>query len=448
MIESISIKKVATFDDTGIQINNLKKVNFIYGANGSGKTTLSNYLHDSADSKFAHCAVVWEYAQEIKTLVYNKAFRERNFGNGKLNGIFTLGEATNEEIKAIEEKVETLKLLKAEGIKKRETLTNQTQKREELESDFKEFAWMKIYKKYETIFKEAFVGSLNKENFKNKLLKEFTSNTTTLVSLDELKAKAKTIFGEVPQNITPINTIVFNRIIEIEDNPIWEKIVIGKADVDIAKLIQKLNINDWVNQGRDYLQENETCPFCQQKTITIDFRNQLESYFDETYLNDINLIKELKQEYNFLIQNLINELNIIEVNQKDFKYTKLNVDKYSAYLKTLISQNVANIELINNKAKEPSRSVKLVTLKEQLDLISESIINANAEIKKHNRIVDNYNYERINLINSIWKYITEEFKVDISKFNKDNNGLQIGIVALDSQINVKLDDYKLLDAPC
>ena len=38
MIESITIKNVATFDPkNGVQITGLKKVNFIYGANGCGK---------------------------------------------------------------------------------------------------------------------------------------------------------------------------------------------------------------------------------------------------------------------------------------------------------------------------------------------------------------------------------------------------------------------------
>lgn len=34
MLESINIKKVASYDDIGIQITGLKKINFIYGANG------------------------------------------------------------------------------------------------------------------------------------------------------------------------------------------------------------------------------------------------------------------------------------------------------------------------------------------------------------------------------------------------------------------------------
>lgn len=263
--------------------------------------------------------------------------------------------------------------------------------------------------------------------------------------LDELKTKAKTIFGTVPQNITPINSIDFRRIIEIENNQIWKKIVIGKADVEIAKLIQKLNINDWVNQGRNYLQEDETCPFCQQKTINGDFKNQLENFFDEVYVNDIKTIKELKQEYNLLTQNLINELNTTEFNQKSFKNTKLDIDKYSAYLKTLISEIAVNSEYLNNKVKEPSRSIEMVSLKDQFDFITELIANANAEIKIHNDIVLNFISEKSSLIKSIWKYIIEEFRTDITKFNTANNGLQAGIVALNAQIKAKQEEYKLLD---
>ena len=44
MLESITIKKIATFDENGIQITDLKKVNFIYGANGSGKTTITKLI--------------------------------------------------------------------------------------------------------------------------------------------------------------------------------------------------------------------------------------------------------------------------------------------------------------------------------------------------------------------------------------------------------------------
>jgi wobble nucleotide-excising tRNase len=445
MIENITIKNVATYDNTGIQIGGLKKVNFVYGANGCGKTTISNFLYNLTDDKYNSCTFSWQNETHLTTLVYNKDFRERNFGKGKLGGVFTLGEATAEQIKVIEDKTELLKVLKADGLKKRETHTSQLQKKENLEESFKETTWTKIYKKHEPTFKEAFTGALQKESFKNRLLQEFTTNTVSLESFENLQEQSKTIFGEIPQTISPINLILFDRIIEIETNNIWKKVIVGKADVDIAKLIQKLNINDWVNQGRDYLQEDKTCPFCQEKTITEDFKSQLENFFDETYLNDLKSIKELKQEYNSLTQNLINELNTIETYQKNFKYSKLNNDKFSAFLKTLISQNAANNEFLNNKVKEPSRSIEFSSLKEQLDLILELIKIANSEIKKHNDIVANYNTEKANLIKSIWKLIIEEFKTEITKFNSAKNGFQAGIIALKSQIDTKLAEYKTLD---
>ncbi|MDI9257085.1 AAA family ATPase [Flavobacterium sedimenticola] len=446
MIESITIKNVASYDSIGVQVNGLKKVNFIYGANGCGKTTISNFLQNTFEPKFNRCSLVWQNTIPLNTLVYNKEFRERNFGKGKLGGVFTLGEATAEQIKIINDKTEELKVLKADGVKKRETLESQIKKKEDLENEFRDNTWTKIYKKYEHTFKEAFTGTLQKESFKNKLLQEFSSNTSALETFEDLKEKAKTIFGEVPQPITPIDSISFDRIVEIENDEIWKKIIVGKADVDIAKLIQKLNINDWVNQGRDYLLEDETCPFCQEKTITENFKNQLESFFDETYLNDIKSIKDLKQEYNSLTQNLINELNAIETYQKDFKQTKLNNDKYSAYLKTLISQNTTNNELLNNKVKEPSRNIEINSLKDQLTLISELITNTNIEIAKHNNIVANYNTEKNNLIRAIWKLIIEEFKTDVTKFNTDKNGLELGINSLQTQISAKLSEYGILDA--
>ena len=72
--------------------------------------------------------------KELKTLVYNKEFRLRNFGSGKIGGVFTLGEATTEQIAAINEKVEALKVIKADGAKKRETLNTQILKKEKLET--------------------------------------------------------------------------------------------------------------------------------------------------------------------------------------------------------------------------------------------------------------------------------------------------------------------------
>lgn len=115
MIENILIKNVASYDNAGTQLSDLKKINFIYGSNGSGKTTISNLSSDHASREFKDCNLQWRHGQVLNSLVYNKKFREKNFGKGKIEGVFTLGEATKEDMLLIEEKQKDLKILKDDG---------------------------------------------------------------------------------------------------------------------------------------------------------------------------------------------------------------------------------------------------------------------------------------------------------------------------------------------
>jgi wobble nucleotide-excising tRNase len=92
MITSLNIKNVATCDpNNGVQINDLKKVNFIYGANGSGKTTISNFILNPSDAKFIDCEIEWENDEPLTTYVYNKQFREQSFFKGDIPGCLLLG---------------------------------------------------------------------------------------------------------------------------------------------------------------------------------------------------------------------------------------------------------------------------------------------------------------------------------------------------------------------
>lgn len=449
MIESISIRNIATYDNNGIQINDLKKVNFVYGANGTGKTTLSNLLYNpnNEDGKFNDCLVEWKNNTSLKTLVYNKKFKELNFGQGgKIKGIFTLGEATTEQINEINAKKGQLSKIQ-ENIDRIEIrLQTEQNELQQKKDNFKESCWIDIYKDYEDDFKEAFSGALSKERFKDRLLNEFQNNSVTLLTYDELKEKAQTIFGEIPQAISVINNVSYNDISQIQSDNIWETKIIGKSDVDIASLIQRLGINDWVNEGKKYIQENEnTCPFCQKNTITEDFRNKLNQFFDETYAENIAKLKQSQQQYNSLMENIINELNAIESNQKTFPNTKLDIDKFSVYLRTLTSQNNENKIKIENKVKEPSREIELVSLQEQLSLLSELISLANIEIQKHNAIVTNFQTEKNNLIKAVWKFLVEKFKDKIESFNRERNNSERAIQGISNQLQNKIEERQILD---
>jgi len=106
MIDKINLKDIATFDENGIELVDLNKINFIYGVNGSGKTTITKFIYEPENSLFSNCSLSWKNDLDLRKLVYNRDFRDRNFGKGTgtIDGVFTLGQATKEEAEKIEQK--------------------------------------------------------------------------------------------------------------------------------------------------------------------------------------------------------------------------------------------------------------------------------------------------------------------------------------------------------
>lgn len=295
MIRSINVKSVATCSEQGVEINNCKKINFIYGANGSGKTTISNFLANQADSKFSACSLQWDNESPLPILVYNKEFRTRNFGNADIAGVFTLGEATKEQIAAIDKQKEELEDIDCQMDKKKQTIKHQSDTQEQKGNDFQENIWMSILKKNEKLFREAFSGCLNKKTaFKDRLLQEYKKNKQLIQTRADLIKKADVLFGSAPTRLPLLPNHPGNEFAEIEQDAIWSKKIVGKQDVNIAALIQKLNIGDWVNEGRKHLQNDGICPFCQQKTISDDFRAQLEDFFGGEYDTDTKRLGDLQ----------------------------------------------------------------------------------------------------------------------------------------------------------
>jgi wobble nucleotide-excising tRNase len=445
MIESISISRVATYDETGVRIDGLKKVSFIYGANGTGKTTLTKLLNESGAPEFFSCSISWRGGVPLQTLVYNRDFRDRNFGKGKIDGVFTLGEATKEEKEAIEKMVAELSAIKAEGVQKKETLEKLEEEKQQAEDAFRETAWVQVYKKYETIFKDAFAGFMRKEHFKDKLIAQAATTSADAKTLEDLKAKAATIFGQAPVELPYISQVEYSGLLEIESDAIWAKKIIGKSDIEIAKLIQHLNINDWVNEGREYLQGNGICPFCQEETITENFRKQLDSYFDKTFEEDTRRVKALSSEYTLISQNLVNLLSGIESKEKEKSDSKLDLELLSAHVKTISAQLRTNEELVKNKGKELSRSFSLTSLKDQLAAVSALIEDANSKLRAHNKIVVNYAAEKASLIESVWQFLVEEFRAPITQHTGNIAGRQKGIDSVSKQRAELLKKYTELN---
>ncbi|MFP6264777.1 ATP-binding protein [Helicobacter pylori] len=450
-ISQIVLKNAATFDENGASFENLNSINFIYGANGSGKTTTSSFLKNLAENgiedKFANSKIEWHNSEILKIEVYNKQFKEEQFRNSQVKGIFTLGKKTNENLENIESKKESINKEKEKKIKNEESLQNLTLEKEKEEEDFTNSCWEKLYKKNEEDFKEILEGFKRKEKFKEKILKEFENdehNKSEIVRLEELKENIKIVFSKNQTELVPLecNLTDFD---SIENHSIWEQKVVGSGDVAIADLIKKLSNEDWVAWGREYIKDNSICPFCQKETITEEFKKQLELYFDTNYQESIETIKKMKENYTNKTDEVLEQLDeIVETEQKN-QQTKLNTEIFKRIIETLKSKINGNQQKMFDKGKEMSRSFKLESTKNEIKEIRDLIDTANQQIANHNEIIKDTKNQKKNCVEQTWKFLVNEFKSDIQEYNKKYCGLEKGIKKLKNEISENQEEVKKLE---
>ncbi|GHS26500.1 hypothetical protein VN1154_13430 [Helicobacter pylori] len=441
-ISQIVLKNAATFGESEASFEDLNSINFIYGANGSGKTTTSSFLKNLAENriedKFANSEIKWHNGESLKIEVYNKQFKEEQFRNSQVKCIFTLGKKTNENLENIESKKELIKKENEKKTKNKESSEKLKQEKEKKEKDFTDSCWEKLYKKNEEDFKETLEGFKLKKKFKEKILEEFKNNEHNEIEigkLEKLKENIRIVFSKNQTELVPLecNLTDFD---SIENHSIWEQKIVGSGDVAIADLIEKLSNEDWVAQGREYLsKDGNACPFCQQETITEEFKKQLESYFDTSYQKSTDTIKKMKEDYTSRTAEVLERLDEIVKTEQDNLQTKLNTEIFKRIIETLRSKINRNWQKMRDKSKEMSRSFKLESTKNEVKEIRDLIDTANQQIANHNEMIKDIKNQKKICVERTWKFLVNEFKSDIQEYNKKHCGLEKGIKKFENEIN-------------
>jgi wobble nucleotide-excising tRNase len=432
MIDSITIDKVATYDNTPVELTNLSQFNYLFGSNGTGKTTVSRVIAD--ESKYPTCKVTWKSGTKLEAMVYNKDFVDRVFQySTELPGVFTLGEKQNDTLA----KITSAKKNKDELKKEIEYLYGTIKEKKDglkvIEDDIKNKCWLQKQKHDEKL-KGAFAGYRNNlEKFKNKIFEELNSNTASLQSLTDIEKKAESVFGQTPTVERQISNIDITKLIAHETNPILKKQVIGKIDVDIAAIINKLGNSDWVRKGRAFYDKNNgVCPFCQQNTATA-FAKSLNEYFDETFVTDSKAIDDIFTDYATNADQLQQQLvNLIESPSKF-----LNVEKLKSEKELLNAKINFNKQCLERKKKETSQIVELDSLNEVLIAINNLIDSANTQIEEHNKMVKNLADERKKLTAEVWRFVLSELESDLAEFKKNKDSLEKAISSITEKIKRK-----------
>jgi len=406
MIKKITIKGVASYQGDPVEIDGLTQFCFFYGANGSGKTTISRVVRNPND--YPTCNVEWENGVPLQTLVYNKDFTKETFYQAEgIPGVFTLGDAHTETVKQIEK----LEIEKENSINLHANLLIQLNGSEgkpgkrgelkKLEDDFIEACWTQKTK-YDDDFKKVFEGYRDsKVKFANQVKANF-NNQDVLKEHSELKEKYQSLYIDEPIEEQEIESIDILEIKLLQTTSKLSQSVVGRKDVDIAALIDKLQASDWVREGyQNYYNTNDRiCPFCQQKTSE-NLAKSLQDYFDESYSQSIESIKSFLDQYETKTKEIVQTAKgIIDNNEKwiDANNLRLLIQK----LETSVSNNVLRI---NKKIKEPSTIENLEPIDVVINDINDLITGANNKISSHNKIVANLKSERSQLKSLVWRFI-------------------------------------------
>lgn len=432
MIDSIHIKSVASYDDKGVEIQNLKKMNFFFGANGTGKSTIARYLYnfaleeDEKDNHFSKSTLSGFDPEKETMKIFDADYVNRNFYNSdSLDGVFSLNEKNEAIDKEITHKEEDIKRIDSEEKSNEE---NKKKLVNELEKKFKD-TYEKVFE-YRNEFKFASAPDAaikygnNKKAFYEALSSKQYSNVRTF---DELKNDYNAIFDSNIKEIT--KKLDNSKITELQNvenklNELLDKVIVGKEDVPIKQLIDKLNNKSWVERGQEFVQNSEgKCPFCQQD-LTEGFKQQLKLLFDEEYKISINKIKQLKTQYESIANDFIRNINSL-LQEYDQGHSVLD-------FKTKVDISIKNnLAIIDSKLSAPNEKKQM----QSVSTLQAEVADINQKIKENNDIVLNKK-TRINQYNEdVLCYLAEKAKNDISAFNSAKTNIETQKQECETKIN-------------
>lgn len=450
MINSCSFPKLATFTNKENRVfSKLNKINLIFGNNGTGKTTLSRALKDKRIE-----SVSGESINNLNFVVYNVDYVKENFAEKEnFPGIFTLGKNNIEienEIKNLEEKKNEL-LSKIDnntgslGSDNKKSSTGLYLELFKLKDVYEERFW-NIKTKLDGSSLKDYIGPYrsSKEKFCNQLISEYEksiNNCDVPRKFDELEKEAKKIDSNQQNIISPIKKFDFQKLESLLQDKIFCNPIVGKSDSEVSALIDKLNNSDWVKAGLHFTKHSEHhCPFCQQKISDV-FINKLNEYFDETYKEQLNILKIASDSVKEIYEKVECSVERILSSYSDDFVEKLELSKHLFSLKSEVSENIA---LINEKLKNPSKSISLKFSKTIFDNFNLIVDKANNKISDYNLQIQNIDSTKNKIRKELWSAIVQDEKKNIALYLKEKADIEKKVNNVRGEISL----YKMQLSEC
>lgn len=433
MITNIELDNVASYK-TKATLNTDKKVNLIYGLNGSGKSTFSNYLHDSQNTKYAHCSNV---RNEEMVLVYNQRFINDNFYQPDcLSGIFGLSKENKQAEVNIATKTKELETITKDQVAQEKIITEQEKKI----SDANIIAAEKIWEIKTTYAGGDRVFEYCLENLKGSKPKLFTYfsalpslPTKPTKTIANLKEELSAVDGDTATKLSALSTVVIDALSD-KSNKLLNEIIVGNEDSPVSGLIETLKNSDWVSTGLEYLDkiDGEECPFCQSKTMTYELVQQITNYFDESYKQNVDALKLIENEYQLLIENFPD----LEA-YKESKHAVDDLARLTEIHSAIVKVIDVNQASILSKIASPSLQVVLKDPSQDIKDFNDIVVKINLSITEHNKKIDNVGNEKKRIKKEFWEILRYDYDQTITIFETAKTSAQKTIDAANVVRDIK-----------
>ena len=439
MISKIVLNGVASYKKEAV-LDTDKKVNLLYGLNGTGKSTFSEFLYDQTGARFSQCSI--EGLEENDTvLVYNQKFVQDTFYEPEgIHGIFTLSKGNADAQKVIDTTSAEVKKLTEQKRKIEEKKTKDEQKHLGEIEEYKKQVW-KIKTEYtggDRVLEFCLDGLKgNKDTLFKHIVSLEKPEGELDYSVDDLKKEAQQLQGEA-QSRQLLSKVLIN-VEDIEQSELLSKVIVGNKNSSVASLIETLGNSDWVNTGIKYVHidgEKGVCPFCQQKTITQNFLEQINAYFDESYNRDKSQIEQMISRYDAEIKKATDFFNVI----KDDSFLEKNKAKIESLSANLISVLEHNLNALREKAKTPSIQVSLQPTNEIIESINSVIKNANNEITLYNQRIADIKGYKSKIRDSFWCLMRKEYNSVIELYAANEKAYEQSVKNAQEELQIKTSE--------
>ena len=439
MISKIVLNGVASYKKEAV-LDTDKKVNLLYGLNGTGKSTFSEFLYDQTGARFSQCST--EGLEENDTvLVYNQKFVQDTFYEPEgIHGIFTLSKGNADAKKVIDTTSAEVKKLTEQKRKIEEKKTKNEQKHLGEIEEYKKQVW-KIKTEYtggDRVLEFCLDGLKgNKDTLFKHIISLEKPEGELDYSVDDLKKEAQQLQGEA-QSRQLLSKVLIN-VEDIEQSELLSKVIVGNKNSSVASLIETLGNSDWVNTGIKYVHidgEKGVCPFCQQKTITQNFLELINAYFDESYNRDKSQIEQMISRYDAEIKKASVFFNAI----KDDSFLEKNKAEIESLSVNLISVLEHNLNTLREKAKTPSIQVSLQPINEIIESINSIIKNANNEITLYNQRIADIKGSKSKIRDSFWCLMRKEYNSVIELYAANEKAYEQSVKNAQKELQIKTSE--------